>query len=94
MEFGESDIAALRREVAEETGLLVQVGPLVGSVRRAAPGGGVFEIYDYRCRVIAGVLRAGDDAADARWVSAAQYRELPLVDGLTDALGAWSALPR
>jgi 8-oxo-dGTP diphosphatase len=94
VESGESDAAALRREVREETGLLVEVGPLLGSVRRPAPGGGAFDIHDYRCRAVAGGLRPGDDAADVRWVAAAQYPTLPLVDGLTAALTSWSALPR
>lgn len=95
MEPGETDATALRREILEETGLDVLVGALVGSVRRPAPGGGTFEIFDYRCTVAgATALRPGDDAAQARWVSAAEYPALPLVDGLTDALTAWAVLPR
>lgn len=95
VEPGESDAEALRREVHEEVGLAVRVGELVGSVRRAAPGGATFEIFDYRCTVDGDTVpRAGDDAADARWVSVADYHGLPLVDGLTDALTAWSVLPR
>jgi 8-oxo-dGTP diphosphatase len=95
VERDESDTGALRRELIEETGLSVDVGALVGSVLRAAPGGGTFEILDYRCEVIGdGEPRPGDDAMDARWVTAAEYHALPLVDGLTDALTEWSALPR
>lgn len=90
---GESDAAALRREVQEETGLVVEAGALLGSVHRHAPGGGVFDIHDYAAQVISGNLAAGDDAAEARWVTAAEYAELPIVDGLTDALRAWHALP-
>jgi 8-oxo-dGTP diphosphatase len=90
---GETDVDAVRREVREETGLLVDVGPLLGSVLRAAPGGAVFDIHDYSARVHGGTLSAGDDAAEARWVTAAEYALLTTVDGLTEALRGWSALP-
>ncbi len=39
VEPGETDSEALVRELREETGLTVQAGPLLGSVRRPAPGG-------------------------------------------------------
>ena len=39
VEPGETDAEALVRELREETGLTVQAGPLLGSVRRPAPGG-------------------------------------------------------
>ena len=94
VESGESDAAALRREVFEETGLLVEVGPLLGSVRRPSPSGDVYDIYDYRCLPRRTTLRPGDDASDACWASAGDYGLLPLVDGLTEALSEWSALPR
>lgn len=67
VQAGEDDHQAVRREVAEETGLRVEITGHVGSVRRAAPGGGVFDIHDYLCRAGAGTLRAGDDAGDVRW---------------------------
>lgn len=95
MECDESDSEAVRREVFEETGLAVEAGELVGSVLRDAPGGGVYDIHDYRCvlAVDPGVLRPGDDASDVRWVTAAEYHSLPLVPQLTEALAAWNALP-
>ena len=99
MEPGESDAQALRRELLEEVGLPVRVGELVGSVRRAAPGRGTYVIFDYRCAVPDDApggrsLRPGDDAAEARWVSAAEYARLPVVDGLTETLAEWAVLPR
>jgi len=89
VEPGEDDAAALVREMAEETGLVVQPGALVGRVRR-----GQYEIADYRCRVVGGTLLAGDDALDARWCDAAALQELPLVPQLLETLRAWDALPR
>lgn len=90
---GETDADAVRRELLEETGLLVEVGPLLGSVQREAPGAAVFDIYDYSARVRGGTLLAGDDAAEARWVTAAEYAQLATVEGLTEALRGWSVLP-
>jgi ADP-ribose pyrophosphatase YjhB (NUDIX family) len=89
VEPGEDDATALVREMAEETGLVVQPGDLVGRVRR-----GRVEIADYRCRVVGGTLRAGDDAMDARWCDAATMRALPLVPLLLETLREWDAMPR
>ena len=89
VEPGEDDAAALVREMAEETGLVVQSGDLVGRVRR-----GRYDIADYRCRVVGGTLKAGDDALDVRWCDAAALRELPLVPLLVETLREWQALPR
>jgi ADP-ribose pyrophosphatase YjhB (NUDIX family) len=94
VEPGEDDAAALAREVAEETGLTVRVGALAGTVERpgpGGPGGAVYAIADYVCEVTGGVLRAGDDAADARWV--ADLDSVPLTPGLLDALRGWGVLP-
>src|SRR5918911_2864653 len=88
VEAGESDEEAVVREVAEETGLVVAVGRLAGTVVRPAPGG-EYEISDYRCVVTGGTLVAGDDAAEVRWVSRAELLTLRCAPGLLDALGTW-----
>jgi 8-oxo-dGTP diphosphatase len=95
VEPGEADDSAVAREVREETGLDVTVGRYVGSVQRAAPGGGTYDIRDYLARPAddGRVPRAGDDADDARWVTRAQLLALPVVDGLWDALESWGLLP-
>ncbi|WP_141281058.1 NUDIX hydrolase [Pseudonocardia hydrocarbonoxydans] len=89
VEAGEDDAAAVVREMREETGLHVTPGRLIGRVVR-----GPYGIADYACTVVGGALRAGDDALDARWCSAADLAALPLVDGLVETLDAWGALPR
>jgi 8-oxo-dGTP diphosphatase len=92
VEPGETDAEALVREMREETGLTVQAGPLIGSVRRPWPNGAVIEIRDYAATITGGTLCPGDDAADARWVPAAEVNALPLTEGLAEILTAWGVL--
>jgi len=89
IEPGESDQQALVREVREETGLVVTPGRLVGTVDRPQPDGRVLVIRDYAAEVTTGDLIAGDDAADARWVSLPGFDRLPLTTGLKEALCEW-----
>jgi 8-oxo-dGTP diphosphatase len=90
---GEPPAQACVRELAEETGLDVEVLSWAGRVERAAPGGGVYVIDDFVCAVHGGTLRAGDDADDARWVSRAELAGLELSPGLLEALTGWGCLP-
>jgi len=96
IEAGESDAAAVVREVREETGLEVGCGPLLGAMERPGLAGAVIEIRDYQVFVTGGELRAGDDAADVRWVTAAEAAELDAAGQLTGELLAtlrsWSVL--
>ncbi|MCD0448056.1 NUDIX hydrolase [Actinocorallia sp. API 0066] len=87
VEPGESDDDAVVREVAEETGLVVAVGRLLGSVVI-----GPYDVHDYAATVIAGEPRAGDDAADVRWARPEELPDLPLTDGLLDALRLWRVI--
>lgn len=94
VEPGESMTDAVVREVAEETGLTVQCGPLVGWVERIGPGFH-FVIFDFLASPTdtpAGggsalpELTAGDDAGQARWVPFADLPSMDLVGGLLDFL--------
>lgn len=81
LELGESLVEGVRREILEETGIAVEVGPLVevfDRVHRDAAGRVRyhFVIVDFLCRPVGGTLRAGDDAADARWVARAEVAAL------------------
>ncbi len=92
IEPGETDGQALVREMREETGLTVLPGPLLGAVERPGPSGSIIDIRDYAATVTGGTLAAGDDAADARWVTATDVPRLPLTSGLADALASWGVL--
>jgi len=91
-EPGETDDQSLVRERQEETGLAVEPGPLIGTVQRPARDGDVFDIRDYAATVTGGTLRPGDDAAEARWVTASELQRLPITEGLVEALTGWGVL--
>ena len=92
IEPGETDAEALVREMLEETGLAVEVGSLIGRVQRPGLDGAVIDIRDYIATVTGGTLRPGDDAADTRWVEAADLDSLEITEGLIEALTDWGVL--
>jgi len=77
IELGESNEEAVRREVFEETGLRVEVHELVELLSRVYRQDGRvryhYVIADYLCRVVGGELKAGDDAAEVRWVERSEW---------------------
>lgn len=85
VEVGESLREAVAREAREETGLTVEVGELLEVFERILPGARGrtkyhFVLLDYLCRPVGGRLRAGSDAARARWVTASDLRSLPMAE--------------
>ncbi|HXH84652.1 MAG TPA: NUDIX hydrolase [Candidatus Tectomicrobia bacterium] len=74
LEVGETLEAGVAREVLEETGLAVEVGPVIEVFDRILLDGERrvryhFVLIDYLCRVIGGRLRAGSDVADVALAS-------------------------
>jgi 8-oxo-dGTP diphosphatase len=84
VELGESLAEAVRREMREETGLDVTVGPVLEVFERVErQDDGVryhFVIVDYLCWCIGGALCAGDDAVDVAWVSVDELRHYGVAD--------------
>jgi 8-oxo-dGTP diphosphatase len=92
LDLGERLEDAVVREVEEESGLRVQVLGLCGVIDRVIPGehadsGGPavryhWVIVDYVAAVVGGELRAGSDAADARFVPLTELGRYETTDGL------------
>ena len=85
VEAGESLEACVRREMREETGLDVVVGPVVevfDRITRDAAGRVEYHyvLVDYLCWPAGGDLRAGSDAADAVWAELSELSNYQLRD--------------
>src|SRR5580658_8022146 len=83
LEFGETLIEGVLREVREETGLEVEILGLVDvaeTIRDAEAGAANdhFVLIDYSARVISGNAEAASDAAEARWFTLDELDTLPL----------------
>jgi ADP-ribose pyrophosphatase len=81
LRLGETLQAAAEREILEETGVVVRAGEPVFSFDAIErdPDGRVryhYVIVDLAAEYVRGVPAGGDDALDARWVSAAELAVL------------------
>lgn len=85
VETGETLEACLIRELAEETGFVVEVGPVVEVLDRIThdDGGRVlyhFVLIDYLCWPVSGELRAGSDVAEAVLAEPSELAQYELTD--------------
>jgi ADP-ribose pyrophosphatase YjhB (NUDIX family) len=74
LEVGETLLEGVRREVLEETGLVVEPVALIEVLDRIARDGEGrvqfhYVLVDYLCRVTGGELCCATDAVEARWAS-------------------------
>ena len=86
LEVGESLIDGVRREVREEVGLEIEVGEIVEVFERVTRDEqGVvryhYVLIDFVCRPTGGALAAGDDADDAKWVTASDLTAIEVTAG-------------
>ncbi len=84
-EIGETVREAALREVAEETGLAVEIVGLVDvvdGITRDAEGRARYHytLVDFAARWVAGEARAGSDAAAVRWVGRDALAAIPMWD--------------
>ena len=94
VEPGESDEAALIREILEETGLHVDIGREVGVFVRELASGDRYVIRDFLATVVRdGPLTPGDDADDAAFVHPDDFEGYDLSPGMVDTLTNWGLLP-
>jgi mutator protein MutT len=85
VEAGETLEACVVREMNEETGFVVEVGPVVEVLDRITRDdeGRVlyhFVLIDYLCRPVGGELRAGSDVAEAVLAEPAELAQYELTE--------------
>lgn len=91
IEPGEKIEDALKREVLEETGLIVRprkVFEIFERIMLDAEGRAEYHyvLHDYLCTVVGGKLRAGDDAGRVAWVERADLQNLQLTEGTLEVI--------
>jgi ADP-ribose pyrophosphatase YjhB (NUDIX family) len=93
VELGEELPAGLKREIREECGISIQIGPIVGvfdAIFRDQDNRVQYHyvLIDFLADYLAGELTAGSDASEAVWVPFAEYLNFDLVEGTKQFLAS------
>jgi ADP-ribose pyrophosphatase YjhB (NUDIX family) len=85
LETGETIVEGMKREILEETGLRVEAVRFAGvydRILRDADGKPQYHyvLVDHVCKVVGGVLKAGSDVDDVRWVSESELSKHHLAE--------------
>ncbi len=85
LEIGETLRQCAAREALEETGLRVEAGEVLDVFDSIYPDHEGkpryhYVLIDFLCRVIGGELKAGSDAAQARWITREELGSLPIAE--------------
>jgi ADP-ribose pyrophosphatase YjhB (NUDIX family) len=95
VEYGETLAEALAREVAEETGLVIDIKDMLGwrEYLPAKNGGiGHFVILPFAARWVSGDINLNDELEDAKWLDPHAIGDLPLTDRLEEIIVAAARL--
>jgi len=91
LDTGESYPDCLRRELREELGIEVAVGPMLAAIEHAYPEKTV-RIHFYRCALTSGVPTA-IECADLEWITADQLDQFVFPPADAALLGELKSLP-
>jgi 8-oxo-dGTP diphosphatase len=99
VEVGEPLETALQREMLEETGLVVEVGPVIEVFDRITRDQDDrvryhYVLIDYLCWPVSGVLRAGSDVDAAIWADPDSLSGYALTEKATSVIGRGFTLAR
>jgi len=91
LETGEKLEDALRREVLEETGLVVEIVyrfDIFERIMRDAAGRAEYHyvLVDYVCKVVSGAPVPGDDVSRVEWVPCARLHDYKVTSGTIEAV--------
>ena len=91
LECGETLAEAAIREAREETGLIVEVGEMLGVYERIIRSDDArvryhYVLIDFLCRRVGGDLKAGSDASEAAWFTREELPALKLAYDASDVV--------